>query len=450
MRRARGYRGDVTLGSATGSLPLGGAGDSAAGSPSAGQSPAERRRYRRMMLALLAAGIATFAELYAVQGVLPELARSLSVTPADAALTVSAATTGLAVGVLGWASIADRIGRLRSMRIAVLAAVILGGVACLVPDLGTLVALRFLSGAVLGAVPVLAVAYVHENLTARRAAAAAAVYISGTTIGGAAGRLLAGPLGEPLGWRGALLVVGAVSLAAALVFILLAPTSPAVPPVTRPLTAEPVAAEAAAASTPSTVTGRLTQRQRIHRALRAPLLRLDLQALLLTGCFVAVYNFLAFRLEAAPFHLDPGWVSLLFLAYGAGTITSRLAGRWLPRVGAERVILVGLAALLAGLGIMAIDSVPVIVAGLILFTGGQFLAHAAAVAATGHRATHDHRAQASALYNIAFYLGSGVGGWALGLVFQQLGWAAMSITIGIVLVALAIFTATALRRRASA
>ncbi|TPW73851.1 MFS transporter [Schumannella soli] len=415
-----------------------------------GEERAARRRYRRMMLALLAAGIATFAELYAVQGVLPELARDLKVTPADAALTVSAATTGLALGVLGWAGIADRIGRLLSMRIAVLGAVILGALACAVPDLSTLVGLRFLSGAVLGAVPVLAVSYVHENLTARRAAAAAAVYISGTTIGGAAGRLIAGPLGEPLGWRGALLVVGAVSLAAALVFILLAPTSPATPPVTRPLVAQPVAAEATEGGAASTSFAHLTQRQRIRRALRFTLLRLDVQALLLTGCFVAVYNFLAFRLEAAPFHLDPGWVSLLFLAYGAGTITSRLAGKWLPRVGAERAILVGLAALLAGLVLMAFDSVAIIVVGLVLFTGGQFLAHASAVAATGRRADHDHRSQASALYNIAFYLGSGVGGWALGLVFQQLGWTAMTLTIGGVLVALAVFTATGVRRRADA
>src|SRR4051794_2634688 len=51
--------------------------------------------YRRMILALFAAGVATFSQLYSVQGVLPELARDLAVTEADAALAVSAATLGL-------------------------------------------------------------------------------------------------------------------------------------------------------------------------------------------------------------------------------------------------------------------------------------------------------------------------------------------------------------------
>ena len=45
-----------------------------------------------MLLALLCAGVATFAQLYSVQGVLPLMAAELGVDAARAALGVSAAT----------------------------------------------------------------------------------------------------------------------------------------------------------------------------------------------------------------------------------------------------------------------------------------------------------------------------------------------------------------------
>jgi len=392
---------------------------------SSSYTPIEARRYRRMMAALVAAGVATFAELYAIQSVLPDLARSMDVGASDAALTVSAATTGLAVGVFGWTWLADRIGRLPAMRWAVLGAVVLGVLGSLAPDLVVLLPLRFLSGMALGAVPVLAVAYVHEVLTGWRAAAAAAAYISGTTVGGAAGRLVAGPLAPVLGWRGALLAVSAVSLLAALVFLALAPATP------RP----------AGAPGP--------QLSRIRAALsRSALLRLYLQALLLTGCFVAVYNFLGFRLETAPFGFDAAAVSLIFLTYGAGTVTARLAGRWLPRIGFARTTLIGMAAMLAGLVLLLADNVAALLAGLVLFTGGFFIAHAAAAATTGSAAHPDYRSQAGAVYNTCFYLGSGLGGWLLGLAFDHAGWPVLTLfAVALLLAAAALPTATLLRVR---
>jgi len=388
----------------------------------------EARGYRRMMVALFAAGVATFVELYAVQGVLPEISRELGISAADSALTVSVATGALAVGVLGWAWIADRIGRLTSMRIAVVAAIALSVGATLAQDFVTLLVLRGLTGVVLGAVPVLAVAYVHERLGGGRAAAAATVYISGTTIGGAAGRLIAGPLAPFTGWRNALLVISAISLLAAIAFILLAPAG----------------ARPAHAHVPQLV--------RIRSALARPaLLRFYLQAFLLTGCYVAVYNYLAFRLEAPPFAISAALASLIFFAYFAGTISSRLAGSWLPRLGAERTILIGLASMLAGLAVMALGAIWIVIVGLVLFTAGFFLAHASAVAATGFRSGPEFRGQAGALYNVGFYLGSGVGGWALGLVFDRGGWLPMTLaTAGPIVLAAAMAIPGALRRRAVA
>ena len=56
--------------------------------------------YRRITLALFAAGMTTFVAMYAVQAVLPELAAEFVLTPAGATLAVSATTGMLALAVI--------------------------------------------------------------------------------------------------------------------------------------------------------------------------------------------------------------------------------------------------------------------------------------------------------------------------------------------------------------
>ena len=90
------------------------------------------------------------------------------------------------------------------------------------------------------------------------------------------------------------------------------------------------------------------------------------QTFFVVGVFVAVYNYLAFRLEAAPFALPPALVSLLFLTYLAGTATSRLAGVWAPRLGPRVVMRIGVAAMIVGLLVMLSELIVVVVIGLVL------------------------------------------------------------------------------------
>lgn len=82
--------------------------------------------YRRLIVGLFFAGIATFAQLYSTQAVLPQISDDLGVGPATAALAVSAATLGLALAVIPWSSVADRVGRVPAMAVGVLAATALG------------------------------------------------------------------------------------------------------------------------------------------------------------------------------------------------------------------------------------------------------------------------------------------------------------------------------------
>lgn len=396
-----------------------------------GHLPASRE-YRRILVGLGAAGVATFAQLYSPQGLLPTLARGLDVSPSDAALSVSLATLGVALSVLPWSWVADRLGRLRAMQVAIVASPLLGVLVALAPGIEVLLALRLVEGMALGGLPALAVTYLHDEVHHRHTAAAAAAYISGTTIGGAAGRLIAGPLAGLLGWRPALLTVAVVCAAASVVFLRLMPP----PRGYRPT----------AASARPVLDG-------IRASVRDPgLLALYAQGALLMGGFVAVYNYLAFRLEGPSFALPATVGSLIFTAYAAGTVSSRLTGRLVPRLGRRRVLVAGTAAVVAGTLLTLSSALVLVVAGLLVLTAGFFAAHATASAWVGARASTG-RAQATALYNVAYYGGSALVGWVLGYAWSGPGWvgvAAVVVTLALVavVVALAVLPLGSPRRRA--
>lgn len=374
--------------------------------------------YRRILLALLFAGVATFAQLYSLQGVLTGLAADYGVSPADAALSVSSATLGLALAVIPWSAVADRTGRRRTMTWAISAAVVLGFLAALSPSFEVLILVRFLEGVALGGVPATALVYLHEEVQKLHAAVAAGTYIAGTTLGGLAGRLVAGPVGDLLGWRAGVLAASVMAAGAAVAFMLLAPRPRGFRPIVRGVG-------------PSLV-GRLATNLRSPR-----LLALYAQGFLLMGGFVAVYNYLGFHLEAPPFLLPASLVSLLFLAYLSGTATSRIAGGLTVRFGRLTVLVASVPVIIAGLAITLADSLPLVIVGLIVFTGGFFAAHSVASGWTPTLSTSG-RAQASGLYNFAYYAGSSVLGWMGGLFFGRFGWfgvasfaAALAVTAGL-------------------
>ena len=155
------------------------------------------------------------------------------------------------------------------------------------------------------------------------------------------------------------------------------------------------------------------------------LLALYAQAFLLMGAFVSVYNYLGFRLEAPPYLFPASAVALLFLAYLAGTVSSKMVAILANRWGRRTLLLGCTGAMVAGLALTLAGPVAVILVGLVLFTAGFFGAHSIASGWTGALATTG-RAQASSLYNLSYYAGSSVVGWGSGLVFQKLGWSAMA------------------------
>lgn len=379
----------------------------------------ETARERRLEIAMLAAGLATFSLLHATQALLPSIRHTFGGGETLASLTVSAATGAVAVFVLPVSSLAESLGRVRLMKIGLLAAALFTVLAGLVPAYWELMVVRGLVGVSLAAVASVATAHIVEEAPGANAARAVGLYVAGTSVGGLVGRLVPTGVEELGGWRAGLIVLAAVDLVAAGVFVALLPPA-------RHFHPAPLEFRHHLAA--------------ITEHLREPgIRRLCLAAFLFMGGLTAVYNYLGFRLTRAPFGL-PQWVAgLVFVTYLAGTVTSSFAGRLTTRWTRRQVVCGGALVAAAGLLLTIPDTLPLAIAGLVVFTAGFFAAHSVSTGWVAARA-RSGRSQASALYLVAYYAGASVVGALMGLAFDAGGWAAvavgvsMSYLLGVILV----------------
>ncbi|MGW2815085.1 MFS transporter [Streptomyces sp. NPDC001415] len=368
--------------------------------------------YRRMSFALFAAGVATFALLYSTQALLPLISADLGATASAASWTVSAATGALALFVLPLSALSERFGRTRMMTVSLAVAVAVGLLVPFAPNVGWLVALRAVQGAALAGLPASAMAYLAEEVKAKALVGAIGLFVAGNSIGGMSGRILTGWVAQAWGWRAALLSVGALAAVCAVVFRLLLPKA-------RNFTPGSLNPRALA----HTVRGHLAD----------PLLvRLYAIGALFMTVFGAVYTVIGYRLTAAPFHLPQGLIGSIFLVYLVGTVSSAAAGQLVARVGRRGALYLAVSTTAAGLLLSLASSLPAILAGLVLITAGFFAGHAVASSSVSHTAKHG-RAQASALYQSAYYLGSSAGGTLGAVAFHAAGWPA-TVLLGVLAV----------------
>lgn len=358
--------------------------------------------FRRVSLALFAAGFATFALLYHVQPLLPLLADTFRVAPAESALALSLATGFLSVSLLLSGALADVFGRKPVMVASLTLSALLTLVTAIIPSWHGLLLARALFGVTLAGLPAVAMAYLGEETHPAALDRAMGLYIAGSAMGGMAGRLVTGVVVDFLPWQAATIGIGLLGLASSFAVWRSLPVSAGF--VRRP--------------------ARLGS---MLRALLSPLGRADLrllfaQGFLLMGGFITIFNYMGFRLLLPPFDLPQSVVALIFSAYllgmGSSSFIGRLTGRW----GRPRVMAGAVLTMAAGVGLTLFDSLHAIVPGIGLMTLGFFGAHSIASGWVGALAPATGKAQSSSLYLFSYYMGSSLVGAAGGVVWAGLGW----------------------------
>jgi len=280
----------------------------------------------------------------------------------------------------------------RLMFVCLVLAGLLNLVSAVAPRWEVMIAARALEGLALGGVPGTAMAYLAGEAPPERMGFAMGLNVSGAAFGGMMGRVAMGVLAQAASWRWAIGALSLVDLVAAVAFVLLLPR----------------------ARNPSTEQASLARHVRAWRgALADPgLASLYLAAFLAMGAFVAVYNYLGFRLATAPYNLSPARIGLIFLAYLVGMAASSWAGASADRYGRRSILLMGAALALAGEALTLARPLPAIIAGVAILTGGFFVGRLAGAG----------RSHAASLYLLAYYGGASLLGSAGGWVWRSGGW----------------------------
>jgi predicted MFS family arabinose efflux permease len=152
------------------------------------------------------------ASIRVADSMLPALAVDFDSTPAQVAQVITLFTLAYGVMQLVWGPLGDRIGKLRVIAWAAVAAT-LGSLLCaLAPSLATLTAARLLTGACCAAIIPLAIAFVGDTVAYELRQATLARLASGTLTGLIAGQVLGGVAADTVGWRAAFGLLSAVFL----------------------------------------------------------------------------------------------------------------------------------------------------------------------------------------------------------------------------------------------
>ncbi|OAB52590.1 hypothetical protein APS14_01485 [Pseudomonas thivervalensis] len=369
--------------------------------------------FMRTVLALFCGGFATFALLYCVQPMMPLLSKEFSINAAQSSLILSVATGLLAIGLLITGPISDRIGRKSVMVTALFAAAVCTMASALMPTWEGVLLLRALVGLSLSGLAAVAMTYLSEEIHPKHIGLAMGLYIAGNAIGGMCGRLITGVLIDFVSWHTAMLVVGGLALIAAAVFWRILPESRNF----RPRSLHPR----------SLLDGFIMH----FRDAGLPLLFLE--AFVLMGAFVTLFNYIGYRLLAEPYHLDQAFVGLLSVVYLSGIYSSAKVGALADKLGRRKMLWATIALMLAGLVLTMATPLWLVILGMLVFTFGFFGAHSVASSWIGRRALKA-KGQASSLYLFSYYAGSSVAGTAGGVAWHLGGWNGIGLFIGALLV----------------
>jgi AAHS family 4-hydroxybenzoate transporter-like MFS transporter len=163
--------------------------------------------------------LGSFIAGYAIQSLslaVPRLAEEFGLPPSDFAAAFSATLFGVAVGSMGVAPFADRIGR-RPMAIGLMALIGLSSIGAMsVSGMSMLTLWRFLAGVGLGGYLPVAIAMTSEYSPARRRVAMITTMVCAMGVGSLAAGFIASPLDAVWGWRAVIGAGGAALLVSAL------------------------------------------------------------------------------------------------------------------------------------------------------------------------------------------------------------------------------------------
>lgn len=357
--------------------------------------------FRRITWILSFAAVVVFANLHALQPLLPELSRSFALSELQTSWSYAIGTLALGVSLLFYGALSDAFGRRQLLGLTLLGMAAATGAITQVETYPQLLFWRAIQGFFLGGLPAIAIAYMGEELSKPALLAAVGYYISASSLGGISGRLLAGFCAELGHWQWAFWPMAGLSLVLVGLFWRYLPPS-------KHFVAKPFS---------------------LRQALSDNWFHLRQKMLLLTFLiggfnffiYLNQYTYISFALSKAPYELSSGYIGLLFLTYLTGTLGSALSGRISKTLNAPEGMGLGILIMMLGTLVTLIPQIWGIVLGFFISAFGFFLTHSLATGFVNQHASRA-KASASALYLVFYYVGASCGGLYLHPFWQAAGW----------------------------
>jgi predicted MFS family arabinose efflux permease len=339
------------------------------------------------------AAFASAAASRAADPLLPLLAGTFGTTAGGASAVITAFAIGYGLLQVITGPIGDRIGKYR-MVFLVTAVSAAGNLACaFAPSLPLLVAARFLTGATVGAIVPLSIAWIGDAVAQEKRQAVLARFLIGHMFGIALAAAASGWLAEHYGWPMVFFVLaGLYVLIAALLW--------------AELRSNPAAAQAAVRE-PLAASFR-----RMAELTRRPWVRVMLVTVFFEG--LLLYGALAFAAYHAytRFGVGLGASGSLLVAFAAGgLIFSGMAARLLPRIGQSGLMLGGGICMSAGfLGLAFAPGFAFAVPCVVALGVGLYMMHNTLQMLATQMAP-EARGGAMALFATCLFTGQSAGVW---------------------------------------
>jgi predicted MFS family arabinose efflux permease len=330
----------------------------------------------------------------------------------------------MAIAGLGVALFSRRIDRRRGVFVSLLLLAIPTTLLSVAPNLLVFALLRVMQGLCMASAFSLTLAFLGEECSTMDAGGAFAAYITGNVASNLIGRIFAAAIADHLG------------LAANFYFFALLNLTGAILAYTALGGTTTLIAEAEIGS-PFVV-------WLDHLRNRALCASFGIGFCILFA-FIGTFTYVNFVLVRPPFNIGAMALGLVYFVFLPSIVTTPAAGGAVRSFGTRPVLWGSLALALAGLPLLLLESLLLVLTGLIFVGIGTFFAQAAATAFVGRAATTD-RGSASGLYLACYFLGGLAGSAILGQIFMHYGWPACVTGIG---VSLLIAAALAFRLRLS-
>ncbi|MFG1820310.1 MFS transporter [Kribbella sp. NPDC049174] len=368
------------------------------------EAPPDARPQTALLGVLAVCSAVGVGMVYFPQALLPYVAASLQVPPADAALVVTAPQAGYAAGILAVVPLGDTGAQRRLLTILFGSVSVFAFTAAVAPSLPVLVLASFLMGCATVASPVIG-PYVAGMTGSRRLGSVNSVLLSVGIPGMIASRAVAGYLGEEYSWRYAYFGAAALAVVCAVVAWTRLPVPESVEPVDFP------------------------------GYLRRPLDQLRLRPGLRRSAFYQACSFAGFTGTWATLVLvlrdefglgagALGWVSLVAIATMALVpVTGRLVDRRSPDVVTSWILAGTCAAAVLMLGALLGGplGLGLLVAGVLVLDVSMQSGMVANVTRM-YRLAPRSRSAMNTAYMVCAYAAGSLGSWAAVRLYEALGW----------------------------